>query len=192
MNMQIFALRTHALSGETARRLAPAADAPHAETFCAYPDRSAVRTSLAANVLLRYAAARMLGRPMRGVTTDRLPSGRPTLPGTGLYASVSHTDGLCVCAVSDAPVGIDVEKLREAPLRVAKRVFSPGEQAQLEDADDPARTFFEIWTTRESVVKLTGAGLREISAPVPPQIETETFLLFDAYCVSVSMFTEPS
>ena len=192
MNMQIFALCADALSEQTARRLLPAADAAHAEAFRAYPDRIAVRTSLAANALLRYAAARALGVPMRDVTTDRLPSGQPTLPGTGLFCSVSHTDALCVCAVSDAPVGIDAEKLREAPLRVAKRVFSPEEQARLASAAEPDRVFFEIWTKRESAVKLTGAGLRDIRAAIPPQIRTETFLLHGAYCVSVSTFTESS
>ena len=192
MNMQIFALDVHALSAQTARRLCPAADTAHAEAFCAYPDRGAVQTSLAANALLRYAASRVLGVPMRSVTTGSLPSGQPTLQGTGLFCSVSHTDGLCVCAVSDAPVGIDVEKLREAPLRVAKRVFSPQEQAQLASADDPDRAFFEIWTKRESVVKLTGEGMRGIRKAIPPQIGTGSFLLRGAYCVSVSAFTESS
>ena len=192
MNMLIFALHTDGLSEKTARALYPAADAPHADAFRAFPDRIAVQTSLAGNVLLRYAAARALGVPMRDVTTDRLPSGQPTLPGTGLFCSVSHTDGLCVCAVSDAPVGIDAELLREAPMRVAKRVFSAGEQQSIAAADDADRAFFEIWTKRESAVKLTGAGLRDIRAAIPPQIRTETFLLHGAYCVSVSTFTESS
>lgn len=192
MNRQIFALRTDGLSAREAQILCRAADAEHADLFRAYPDRPAVRASLAANVLLRAAAARMLSVPMRAVETARLPSGQPTLPGTGLFCSVSHTDGLCVCAVSDAPVGIDVEKLRPAPLRVAKRAFSPEEQRLLARSDEPDRLFFRFWTKRESVVKLTGAGLRDIRAAIPPQIGTETFLLLEDYCVSVSAFTESS
>lgn len=192
MKLQIFALRTDGLSGETAQLLCRAADARHREVFRAYPAGGAVWTSLAANVLLRYAAARMLGVPMRDVTTDSLPSGQPVLPGTGLYCSVSHTDGLCVCAVSDVPVGIDAEKLREAPMRVAKRIFSPAEQSRVASSDDPHTEFFRIWTMRESVVKLTGAGMRDIRADIPPDVRTETFLRPDGYCVSVSTFTESS
>lgn len=192
MNTQILALRTDGLSDLTAQTLCRAADAYHAELFRSYPESAAVRTSLAANVLLRYAAARVLRVPMRDVTTDRLASGQPTLPGTGLFCSVSHTDGLCVCAVSDAPVGIDAEKLRDAPMRVAERIFSPEERDAIASSDDPRRVFFEIWTARESVVKLTGAGLRDIRAAIPPNIRTRSFLLRDAYCVSVSAFTESS
>ena len=74
MNMQIFALRTHALSDRTAQVLCLAADAEHAQIFRAYPDRPAVRTSLSANVLLRYAAARRLGVPMRCVPMPLNPA----------------------------------------------------------------------------------------------------------------------
>ena len=192
MNLQIFALRTDGLSARTAQLLSRAADAEHAEAFRAYPDRPAVWQSLAANVLLRYAAAQMRGCAMSGVTTARLPSGRPALPGTGLFCSVSHTDGLCVCAVSDRPVGIDAEKLRPAPMRVAKRVFSAGEQRLLAASDEPDLQFFRFWTRRESVVKLTGAGLRDIRKAIAPDIETKTAVLFDMYCLSVSTFTETS
>ena len=31
----------------------------------------------------------------------------------GLYMSLSHTQGVSVCALSDAPVGVDVEKSRK-------------------------------------------------------------------------------
>lgn len=192
MNLQIFALGTDGLSEQTARRLCPAADEKHADAFRSFADRQTARASLAANVLLRYAAARTLGCPMRGVTTGALPSGQPTLPGTGLFCSVSHTDGLCVCAVANAPVGIDVEKLREPPMRVAQRVFSAEEHNQLAASDDPRRDFFRFWTRRESAVKLTGAGLRDIRAAIPARIGTKTFVLRDAYCVSVSTFTESS
>ena len=192
MNMQIFALRTDSLSDEAAQLLSRAADAEHSERFRECANHRAARTQLAANVLLRYAAAQALGVPMRRVTTERLPSGQPVLPGTGLFCSVSHTDGLCVCAVSDAPVGIDAEKLRPAPVRVAERIFSPQERALLARSSDPDDTFFLFWTRRESVVKLTGAGLRDIRAQIPPHIRTRTARLFDAYRISVSTFTESS
>lgn len=192
MNLRIFALGTQELREETARLLCPAADAYHADCFRAYGARQTAQVSLAANVLLRYAAAQMRGCAMSGVTTARLPSGRPALPGTGLFCSVSHTDGLCVCAVSDRPVGIDAEKLRPAPMRVAKRVFSAGEQRLLAASDEPDLQFFRFWTRRESVVKLTGAGLRDIRKAIAPDIETKTAVLFDMYCLSVSTFTETS
>ena len=36
----------------------------------------------------------------------------------GCYFNISHSHGLVACAVSDVPVGIDVEKIRPVPPRL--------------------------------------------------------------------------
>ena len=192
MDLHIFALHTDAMTARDAQTLCRAADEAHAQAFRTSADRPGAQTSLAANALLRYGAARVLGVPMRAVETAVGENGQPLLPGTGLYGSVSHTHTLCICAVADAPVGIDAEQIRPAPLRVAQRVFTTQEQARLRDAAQTDRVFFEIWTRHESFVKLTGAGLRDIRVPVPDHVHTQTFLLEEAYAVSVSMFTDLS
>lgn len=192
MNLRIFTLHTDGMTAHDARSLCCAADAAHAERYRLYADQAFVQTSLAANVLLRYGAAQMLGVSMREVMTSTGENGQPLLPDTGLYGSVSHTDTLCICAIADVPVGIDAEKIRPAPFRVAARVFSPWEQDALRTEAQPDRMFFEIWTRRESFVKLTGAGLRAIRDAVPDTVRTKTFLLEGAYAVSVSTFTDES
>ena len=190
MNLRIFVLHTDKMTAREARSLCRAADTAHAARYASHADRPSAQTSLAANVLLRYGAAQMLGIPMRHVTTAAGENGQPLLPGTGLFCSVSHTDTLCICAVADVPVGIDAEKIRPAPLRVAQRIFTPQEQQYLCEASQTDRVFFEIWTRHESVVKLTGAGLRDIRAAVPEHVRTQTFLLEEAFAVSLSMFTD--
>lgn len=80
----------------------------------------------------------------------------------GLEFSLSHSGNLVLCAVSEEPVGCDIERLREAPKGVAERYFSDAEQAYLSrfSADEYDRKFFRIWTMKESYVKMTGEGLR--------------------------------
>ena len=80
----------------------------------------------------------------------------------GLEFSLSHSGNLVLCAVSEEPVGCDIERLREAPKGVAERYFSDAEQAYLShfSADEHDREFFWIWTMKESYVKMTGEGLR--------------------------------
>ena len=80
----------------------------------------------------------------------------------GLEFSLSHSGNLVLCAVSEEPVGCDIERLREAPKGVAERYFSDAEQAYLShfSADEHDREFFRIWTMKDSYVKMTGEGLR--------------------------------
>ena len=80
----------------------------------------------------------------------------------GLEFSLSHSGNLVLCAVSEEPVGCDIERLREAPKGVAERYFSDAEQVYLSrfSADEYDRKFFRLWTMKESYVKMTGEGLR--------------------------------
>ena len=74
-----------------------------------------------------------------------------------MFFSISHTDGLTVIALSDCEVGIDVEKVRKADLRVVRR-FSK-EEADYITEKESDRRFFEIWTKKEAYLKCKGTGI---------------------------------
>jgi 4'-phosphopantetheinyl transferase len=90
--------------------------------------------------------------------------GKPALqPSAGIHFSVSHSAGLTVCVVSRAPVGVDIERIRDIPdaLSIAQQFFSTTEAAALRDADasDISRRFLICWTRKEAVIKADGRGL---------------------------------
>lgn len=74
--------------------------------------------------------------------------------------SVSHSGSLWAAAFSSAEVGFDVERVRERGTRaVAARFFSEEEQKYALRTGGSA--FFDIWTAKESYIKLTGQGIDE-------------------------------
>lgn len=95
------------------------------------------------------------------------PHGRPELAGpaaTPLRFNLTHTTGLAACIVSaHHDCGIDAEQIRERhrPLRVARRMFSEREYAQLESLTgrDFLEYFYSRWTLREAYVKAVGVGI---------------------------------
>ena len=75
----------------------------------------------------------------------REEKGKPYFPlHPRICFNLSHSHGAVVCAVHDNPVGIDIEKLRTAPKRLASGM------------DD--RDFFLSWTAKEASVKLAGGS----------------------------------
>jgi phosphopantetheinyl transferase len=68
--------------------------------------------------------------------------GKPYLPTNVKYVSSSHSGKYLICAISDQPIGIDIEKIRE---------LHPGIIARLKLNEHP----FEQWTLREAMTKLT-------------------------------------
>lgn len=85
----------------------------------------------------------------------REAGGKPYFPSRpDICFNLSHSRGAAVCALHDKPVGIDVEKLRSAPRRLA---------GGLED-----EAFFRLWTAREASIKRRGLGIAALLRPVEP------------------------
>lgn len=107
--------------------------------------------------------------PDMPVSVARDARGKPSLPQfPQIHISVTHSGKWFVCAVSPAPVGIDLqehtllhretmEQARQRYCRIAQRFFHPDEAAYV--ALDPGARFFRIWTAKESYVKYTGHGV---------------------------------
>lgn len=78
-----------------------------------------------------------------------------------VHFNLSHTSGAVLAALSDQPVGVDVERIR--PLSALARRRLTGEVTQ--------EAFFQDWVRREAVGKWSGAGVRPHEAEVlcPPE-----------------------
>jgi 4'-phosphopantetheinyl transferase len=82
-----------------------------------------------------------------------------------VHFNISHSGSLAVCAVSEKPVGADVEIIKNAEWRVARRCFTEDELIWLEKAPDADYAFTQLWTRKESYLKLLGTGLsREMNS----------------------------
>lgn len=104
--------------------------------------------------LLRLALARRQGGDPRAFRLVREPRGGVST--AGVYVSVSHTDGLCAVALSDTPVGVDVERpVALDTIPVADRRFHPDEAAAVR----AGASFWAIWTAKEAYTKALGLGL---------------------------------
>jgi len=76
-----------------------------------------------------------------------------------IFFSISHTDGLALCAISDAEIGADCEKIGNYDDGVAKMISSTNEYEYLNKTNDKNRMFFKLWTLKESYIKAIGMGL---------------------------------
>ena len=83
--------------------------------------------------------------------------GKPLLVGyPDIHFSLSHCREAVACAVSNHPVGIDIETMEHYSEEVAVHVMSEEEMRQVLSSPHPAQTFTRLWTMKESLYKLTG------------------------------------
>ena len=70
------------------------------------------------------------------------------------YLSLSHTDGYVAAAVSDLPVGVDIERAdRKLPTGLIARIAC-GKETTLYATPDNAR-LLQLWTAKEAIFKQT-------------------------------------
>jgi 4'-phosphopantetheinyl transferase len=93
------------------------------------------------------------------------PNGKPELAGSELRFNLAHSEGVGICAVSRAEVGVDVEvSPRDPPTdwrAVADRFFHEEELERLLGltAEPGWLEFLRVWTLKEACLKATGIGL---------------------------------
>lgn len=123
------------------------------------------KLGLYADLLVRIAIYQDLSIENCDIEFDTNGYGKPHLINDQEYHfNISHTHNMIAVAISNNPVGVDVEQIREIDIGIAKRFFTEREQNYIEKSqDDLYERFFEIWTKKEAYIKCTGKGL---SAPL--------------------------
>ena len=116
--------------------------------------RSPQRGSAFGVSLLEYAVADTWGIELPEMSPPN--TGKPVFVNVpDKHFSVSHSKTHVLVALSDAPVGADLETRRPISEKSMRAIMN-GQEFRTFD-------FFELWCLRESVYKLNGAGnLREI------------------------------
>ena len=118
------------------------------------------RLSLAVYLLLKKGL-----REEYGITDNPVfgynPEGKPfLLDHPDIHFSFSHSGNVALCAISDQPVGADVEVPRKITSSLIHYTMNDDEQARISASPDPIMQFLYFWTRKEALLKLTAEGIR--------------------------------
>ena len=132
---------------------------------------------------IEEALARFTGK--HGFVIKRTQSGKPFAEGESVCFSLSHTDSLIICAVSDSEIGLDAEKIR--PVKDKEKILRRFIGDNLDSVTDTE--FLEKWTAFESRVKYFGEKI--IMCPQAKNIPLNvTTISFDEYIISICSMTK--
>lgn len=122
-------------------------------------DEEKQKTLILSDHLARYAIAKHCNIKTYEIEFYYNSLGKPFAKGLDVYFSVSHSGDYVVVAVSDKPVGIDIETLREVKANTVKRVCCENEIECINNAHDKNAEFLKIWTKKEAYFKSVGCGI---------------------------------
>lgn len=91
-------------------------------------------------------------------TFDYNEYGAPSIK-NGPYFSISHCKSGIAVAVSNQPIGIDIEAVRPLKVDLVKKTMNPLEQEAILSASQPDWAFTHLWTRKEAFLKMKGTGI---------------------------------
>ena len=129
------------------------------------------REPLCAYLILRRALwEQYRWRELPEIQTSSL--GKPYFPAfPDVHFNLSHTTGAVLVALSDRPVGVDIERIRPVSQRTMRRLADVGTE----------RAFFQSWVRREARAKRSGAGVGTMLASETPLQPGERFYFLDTF-----------
>ena len=115
--------------------------------------------------------------------------GAPYIEG-GPYFSISHCKTGIAVAVSQNPVGIDIESIRSFKPELMRKTMNEDEQLRITSSAIPEVEFIRFWTQKEALLKLQGTGiisdLHHVLAHVQDVFWTEISPLDKGYICTIA------
>ncbi|MBR4723205.1 MAG: 4'-phosphopantetheinyl transferase superfamily protein [Clostridia bacterium] len=110
-------------------------------------------------MLAKRAVSEISGKKIEELVFEAQKGGKPVCKNADVWFSISHSGEYAVCAVSDRPVGIDIERIKPYNESIARRICTLKELEAIEKSGDKAREFIKIWTQKEAALKRDGKGV---------------------------------
>ena len=97
------------------------------------------------------------------------------------FFSISHSGDFAVCAVSDFPVGVDIEQIGNFNRRERYMLFTPRESEYVNECDCDNR-FYTVWTRKEAYIKAQGGILADAAKTELVATDYKLLSRYDGFC----------
>jgi len=132
------------------------------------------KRTVAGEMLARKAISERHHVPVGDIQFEKNKHGKPFAMDFPVEFNISHSGNIVVCAVSDTPVGIDIEEIRSVDLNIVKHICTkreveylfrqvPSEKDFIKSSNQSLLVrLFQIWTTKEAYFKCIGTGITNL------------------------------
>lgn len=118
--------------------------------------------TLIGDLLVRFLIRSKCDMENEDITFTYNSFGKPYLLNpVGFFFNVSHSSNWVVCITHDHEVGVDIEKVQPIDIAIFERFFTVEEYHNIiiKNKIEQLSSFYELWTIKESFVKMIGKGL---------------------------------
>lgn len=81
------------------------------------------------------------------------------------FFSISHSEDRVICAVSDKPIGVDIQKIKRVKQRNEYKFFNKQECDYVnQETDGVSQRYIEVFSKKEAAIKMLGLSMSHASS----------------------------
>jgi phosphopantetheine--protein transferase-like protein len=153
--------------------------------FSEMQDSLMQKTFLYSRYLVKNALSEILQIEPSQINFTIDKNGKPFLLDSPWYFSISHSEDLCGFAISQKPIGLDIQMAGDGKSaeKLIKRFFHPSESAYFSQQDENGKreVFYRLWVIKESWGKAKGTGLQNLQTLDFSEVISEKENEFEAF-----------
>ena len=108
-------------------------------------------------ILVKKALSDKYGIDVNKICFSFTENGKPYIAERNdIHFNISHSGDYIAIALSDNPIGIDIEQIRPVNISTIKEILNNEELKLFYDSKDKESEFIKLWTRKEAVIKLHG------------------------------------
>ncbi len=145
--------------------------------------------SVCGEMLAKQMISEQLDIPVQDIHFVKDENGKPYAENINIQFNISHSKDYVICAVSETPVGVDIEYIRDIKDSLIQYICTENELRYVhQDKQETMIRFFEIWTAKEAYLKCRGTGIRDLkkidvlNESIKKQLKT---MYFQDYIISI-------
>lgn len=119
------------------------------------------KLSAMTELLLQYALKERYGQHVK-LEIATTSSGKPYFKDMqGIYFNLSHCQEGVACAISDQPIGVDIQNVVDCDEIMLKMVCTDEELEEVKMVPDMNQAFTRLWSMKEAYFKCIGEGISD-------------------------------
>ena len=154
---RIYATRLEAIGEDLSETVYPFLDGHVQKKICRLRKKEDKMRTLLAHAIVKMVLSEELQREPQDIPFKMNEYGKQGLAGEERQFNITHSGEFILAAIGDKPVGIDVEKNENRDFSLFRDIWGEGQHAHFELND--CRSFYKVWTAKESYAKYLGTGL---------------------------------
>lgn len=124
-----------------------------------YKSEKEIKMSIIGEIILKELLKKNYNLNYNRLIFKTNKNGKPFIANSNVFFNISHSKEYIIVAISNNPIGVDIEKKRKISNNMIKYITNESEKNYILSSKDFLNTFFKLYVLKEAYIKMLGLNI---------------------------------